>query len=89
MNSIPIGLIALAQGCCEASLQSNTEQWESYTALTSAAVHCCCITAHLYEQQISIGAIAVTNIISKDKARRLQVLNLHPSSRSCGTQMVM
>ena len=29
-------------------------------AQISAAVHCCCLTAHLYEEQISIGVIAVT-----------------------------
>ena len=29
-------------------------------ALPSAAVHGCCVTAHLYEQQISVGVIAVT-----------------------------
>ena len=30
-------------------------------ALTSAAVHFCWVTAHLYEQQISISVIAVTH----------------------------
>ena len=29
-------------------------------AQISAAVHCCWLTAHLYEEQISIGVIAVT-----------------------------
>ena len=29
-------------------------------ALPSAAVHFCCVTAHLYEEQISICVIAVT-----------------------------
>ncbi len=29
--------------------------------LTTAAVHGCCITAHLYEEQISIGVIAVAS----------------------------
>jgi len=33
-------------------LQSSTEQWGSYLALTSAAGLWCCITAHLYEEQI-------------------------------------
>ena len=41
--------------CCRAALNSKG----SYFALTSAAVHWCCITAHLYEEQMSIGAIAV------------------------------
>ena len=49
----------MAQACCEASLQSSTEQQESYVALTSAAVHWCCITAHLYEEQIPIVVSAV------------------------------
>ena len=39
-------------------MQSSTEQWGSNYALTSAAVHLCCITVQLYEQQISIGVIA-------------------------------
>jgi len=41
-------------------LQSSTEQWEMQFALLSVAVHGCCVTAHLYEEQISIGVIAVT-----------------------------
>jgi len=49
----------VAQGCCELVLQSSTEQQGSYFALTSVAVHLCCITAHLYEEQTSINAIAV------------------------------
>jgi len=49
----------VAQGCCEPVLQGSTEQQGSYFALTSAAMPWCCITAHLYEEQISIGAIAV------------------------------
>ncbi len=32
----------------------------SCLAMTSAAVHWCCITAHLCEDQVSIGVIAVT-----------------------------
>ena len=40
-------------------LQSSTEQQASCSALTSAAVHKCCITAQLHEQQTSIGVIAV------------------------------
>ena len=59
-GQISIGVIAVAQACCEAGLQSSTELWGSCFALTSAAVHMSCITAHLYEGQISIGVIAVT-----------------------------
>jgi hypothetical protein len=40
---------------CRAALNSKG----SYFALTSAAEHWCCITAHLYEEQISTGLIAV------------------------------
>ncbi len=58
-QQISIGVIALAQACCEPVLQSSTEQWGSYSALTSAAVHWSCINPHLYEQQVSIGVIAV------------------------------
>ena len=54
-EQISIGVIAVAQACCEPVLLSSTEQQGSYFALTSAAVHWCCITAHLYEGQISIG----------------------------------
>ncbi len=54
-----MGVIAVAQACCEASLQSSTEQQGSYLALNSSAVHWSCITAHLYEEQISMGVIAV------------------------------
>ena len=46
------------QACCEAVLQSSTEQQGSYSALTSAAVLWCCITAHLYEEQMSVGVTA-------------------------------
>ena len=34
-------------------------------ALTSAAVHCCWITAHLYDQQISMDVIAATQACSE------------------------
>ena len=37
-----------------------SEQWEQHFAQGSAAVHWCCITAHLYDQQIFIGVIALT-----------------------------
>ncbi len=37
----------------------NTEQWGSYSALTSVAVHCCCITAHLCGEHTSLGVTAV------------------------------
>ncbi len=48
----------MAQACSEPDLQSSTEQWGSYFALTSAAVHWCCITVQLYEEQTSIGVFA-------------------------------
>ncbi len=56
---ISIGVIAVTQACCKAFFQSSTEQQGSCFALTSAAVLWCCITVHLYEQQISIAVIAV------------------------------
>jgi len=52
--------MAVAHGCCQPGLQSSTEQWGSYSALHRAAVHWFCITAHLYEEQISKGVFAVT-----------------------------
>ncbi len=49
----------VAQGCSEPVLQSSTEHQGSYFAVTKPAMHLCCITAHLYEEQISIGVIAL------------------------------
>ena len=46
---------------CRAALNSGG----AYFALTSAAVHWCCITVQLYEEQISIGAIAVAQACCK------------------------
>ena len=45
-------------------MQSSTEQQGSLFALTSAAVHWCCITAPLCEEQIFIGVIAVAQACS-------------------------
>jgi len=53
----------VTQACCEASLQSSTEQQGSYSALTSAAMHWYLVTAHLCEEQISIGVTAVTHCL--------------------------
>ena len=55
----------MAQACSEPDSHSSTEQWGAYFALSSAAVHWCCITAHLYEQQISIAVFAVTQACSE------------------------
>ncbi len=49
----------VAQGCSEPVLQSSTELHENCFALTSAAVHWSCTTAHLYKHLVSIGVIAV------------------------------
>ena len=38
-EQISIDVIAAAQACCEPVPQSSSEQWGSYVALTSAAVH--------------------------------------------------
>ena len=46
--------------CCDPVLQSSTEQWGLHSALNRAAVHLCCLTAHLYGEQVSIDVIAVT-----------------------------
>ena len=50
----------MAQACSEPDLQSSTEQWGAYLALSRAAVHWCCITVQLYEEQLSLGVFAVT-----------------------------
>ena len=55
-----IGVTAVTEACCQAVLQSGTEQWGMRFALTSVAVHMCWVTADLYGQQIFIGVIAVT-----------------------------
>ena len=49
----------MAQACREPVLQRSIEQQGSCFALTIAAVLWCCITAHLYEVQISIGVFAM------------------------------
>ncbi len=46
-----------------ACVQSNTEQWGVHFALNSAAVLCCWVTTHLYEEQVSIGETAVTHCL--------------------------
>ena len=51
---------AVTQPFCEPVLQSNTEQWGMYVALTSAAVPECCITAQVYQEEMSISVSAVT-----------------------------
>ncbi len=53
-----------------AVLQSSTEQWEMQFAMPSAAVHGYWATAHLYEQQISIGVIAATQTSCEPVLRR-------------------
>ncbi len=48
----------MTQACCKPVLQSSTEQWERFFALTSAAVHVVA-SLQLYEEQVSIGVDAV------------------------------
>jgi len=52
----------VTQASCEPELQSSTEQWKMPFALPSAAVHGYWVTAYLYQEQISMGVIAVTQI---------------------------
>ena len=54
-----IGVIAVAKACCQALLQSNTEQWKLYFSKGNAAVYWCWVSAELYEEQNFIGVIAV------------------------------
>jgi len=63
LKHLLIGVTAVPQTSCEPVLQNSTEQWGSYSALTCAAVLGCCITAHLFEEQISIGVTAVTHCL--------------------------
>ncbi len=53
-------VIALTQACCQPVLQSITEQWGLHFAQTSAAMHFCWPTAHLYNEQISTDVNALT-----------------------------
>ena len=55
-----ISFISVTQACFVPVLPSSTVQWGMQFALTSVAVHWCWVTAHLYEQQMSIGVIAET-----------------------------
>ncbi len=41
----------LHQHICQPVLQSSIEQWRLDSAYGSGAVHCCWVTADLYEQQ--------------------------------------
>ena len=43
-EQLSLGVFAVTQGCCQPDSHSSTEQWGAYFALTSAAVHSCCIT---------------------------------------------
>ena len=49
----------MARTCCQAVVQSTTEEWDQDLAQGSAAVPCCWVTTDLYEKQIFIGVIAV------------------------------
>ena len=55
----------MIQACCKPVLQSSTEQWGLELAKNSVAVHWCWVTAHLYEEQIFIGVIAVIQACCK------------------------
>ena len=55
----------MTQASCEPELQSSTEQWKMPFALPSAAVHGYWVTAYLYQEQISMGVIAVTQTSCK------------------------
>ena len=59
-SRILIGVFAETQACCQAGLQSSTEQWGMHFAVNSAAVPWSLVSAHLYEEQVSIGVFAVT-----------------------------
>jgi len=60
VEQLLIGVTAVTQACCQAILQSSTEQWRMHFALTSVAVRYSWVTAYLYVEQILIGVIAVT-----------------------------
>jgi len=53
-------LLQRLYACCEAVLQSSSEQWGLLFANSNAQMHWCWVTAHLYGQQIIISVIAET-----------------------------
>ena len=60
VDQILLSVVAVTQACCQAVLQSSTEQWGMQVALTSGAMNWCWVTADLYVDKILVGAIAVT-----------------------------
>lgn len=50
----------MTQDCCQAALHSSFEQWGTHFAMNRAAVHGYWVNADLYEVQILIGVIALT-----------------------------
>ncbi len=55
----------MIQACCKPVLQSSSEQWGMHFAENSVAVFWCWVTAHLYEEQISIDVLAVIQACCK------------------------
>ena len=53
-----IGVNAVAQGYCHLVWHSKTEEQGVHFAISSAAVHWCLVTAHLYAEWIFIGVNA-------------------------------
>ena len=45
--------------CCKPVLQSSTDQWALHFSLNNVAVHWWRVTAHVYEEQISMSVLAV------------------------------
>jgi len=62
---ISIGVMALAQTCCEPDLHNSTGQWGVHFAKNSVAVLWCWVNAQLHGEQISIGVLAVTQACSQ------------------------
>ena len=82
----PYSVFAVAQACCQPGLHSSTEQ--GAIAKSSVALPCCWVTAHLYQQQISLGVFAVAQACCQ--------LVLHSSTEQgaivqeqCGTALLL
>ncbi len=59
-----IAVNAVTQACCHPVLKSSSEKWAMHFALNRAAWLWCWVTAHLYEEQISIAVNAETKACS-------------------------
>ena len=85
-TQISLGVFAVFQACCQPLLHSSTEQ--GAIAKSSLALHCCWVTAHLYQQPISLGVFAVAQACCQPllHSRTEQGANCQ---KQCGTALLL